>query len=198
MFNVKAGRGRPDLFSSAKTSSPIRARHPQMREALVQASLDPRVRSIGHLATAHVAASPVAVDLDVVVLHRDDGRYVLDVVAARRFRDLEDEGLLQIALRDLGLRALVVIAEDLRAEPRCGNCRLVWSHHGRPVPVDLRIRILQILIDDGPMRLGRLLESVRSDRDPSAAVMSLACLNLLELDLISAPLAPDTMVRSRT
>jgi hypothetical protein len=198
MFSVKAGRGRPDLFSSAKTSSPVPARHPALREALIQASLDPAVRSIGHVATAHVAASPVAVDVDAVVLYRDDGRYHLDVVAARRLRDLEDEGLLQIALRDHELKSLVVTAEDVKAEPRCGNCRLVWSHHGRPVPIDLRMRILQILIDDGPMQLGRLLESVHSDREPSAAVMSLACLNLLELDLMSVPLGPDTMVRSRT
>ena len=34
--------------------------------------------------------------------------------------------------------------------------------------------------------------------DPSPAVMSLACANLLELDLTSEPLGPSTLVRTRT
>jgi hypothetical protein len=52
------------------------------------ASLDPQVRAIGHVSSAHVAS--VAVALDVIVLTRDDGH--LDVVPARRVRDLEEEG----------------------------------------------------------------------------------------------------------
>jgi hypothetical protein len=59
------------------------------------------------------------------------------------------------------------------------------------------MRILQALRDDGPMELGRLLEVIRADRDPSPSVMSLACDDLLELDLTSRPLGPATMVRSR-
>ncbi|WP_246773995.1 hypothetical protein [Bradyrhizobium diazoefficiens] len=47
----------------------------------------------------------------------------------------------------------------------------------------LRLRILKVPADEGPMELGRLLEMVSSDLDPSPAVMSLGCANLLELDL---------------
>jgi hypothetical protein len=197
MFNRKALiRGRSDIFVSAKAPSPIRARHPELREALVQASLDPAVRSISYVASANVASAPV--EIDAVVLARDDGRYHLDVVAARRLRDLEDEGLLQIALWELGLKPFTVTVEDLKAEPRCSNCRLVWSHHRRYVPVSLRIRILHTLRDDGPLELGHLLEGIRADRDPTPSVMSLVCDDLLELDLTSGPLGPSTVVRSRT
>ncbi len=194
MFFTKPRR--PHLFSSAKTASPVPARHPALREALVQASLDPAVRTILHVPAA--PAGTAQVDVDTVVLARDDGRFHLDVVPARLVRDLDEEGLIQIALRDLGLQQLVVTAEDLRTEPRRSNVRAVWSYKDRPVSLPLRLRLLKTLVDEGPMELGRLLETVRSDIDPSPAVMSLACSDLLELDLTSGPLGPTTQVRSRT
>lgn len=197
MFRPKPRR--PDLFVSAKGPVPIPARHPSLREALVQASLDARVRSIAHVPTAHVSSAPLEpVAIDAVVLTHDDGRFYLDVVPARQVRELDDEGLVLIALRELELSPLVVTAEDLYREPRCSNCRIVWSNHGRFVPVGLRIRILQILRDDGPMELVRLLESIRSDRDPTPSVLSLACDDLLEIDLTSQPLGPATTVRVRS
>ncbi|WLA63770.1 hypothetical protein [Bradyrhizobium diazoefficiens] len=178
---------------------PIPARHPSLREALVQASLDPQVRSIAHIPSAHVASAPLErVEIDAVVLARDDGRFHLDVVPARRVRDLDDEGLALIALRELGLAPIVVTAEDLKREPRRGNCGIVWSYHSRFVPVGLRIQILQILRDEGPIELVRLLENIRSGGDPTPSVLSLACDDLLEIDLMSGPLGPSTLVRSRT
>ncbi|NYG44816.1 hypothetical protein GGD67_002264 [Bradyrhizobium sp. IAR9] len=189
-------RSRPDFFVSAKAPAPIPARHPALRAGLVQASLDPQVRAIAHVATAHVASVPV--DLDAVVLTREDGRFVLDIVPARRLRDVADEKLVQIALRDLDLKPLVVTAEDLKAEPRRANVDLVWSHNRRFVPLGLRIRILQVLRDEGPMDLVRLLESIQSDRDPTPSVMSMFCDDLLEIELMSAPLGPLSLVRSRS
>ncbi len=197
MFNRNlAARGRPDLFVSAKTATAIPARHPALREGLIQASLDPQVRSISFIASALVASEQV--DLGAVVLERDDGRYLLDVVPARPIRDLEEDGLALTWIATLGLRTLTVTADDLRREPRYANARLVWSHNGVFVPIGLRMRILQVLIDDGPMAFGRLLAGVRSDRDPTPAVLALACADLLELDLLSGPLGPTTMVGSRT
>jgi len=196
MFNRKAAQGRPDLFVSAKTATAIPARHPALRDALIQASLDPQVRSISYVASACVASEPV--ELDAVVVQRDDGRFLLDVVPARRIRDLEEEGLALIALARLGLKVLTLTAEEIRREPRYANSRLVWSYSGIAVPLGLRMRILQVLIDDGPMPLGQLLKSIRSDRDPTPAVMALACADLLTLDLVSQPLGPGTIARSRS
>jgi hypothetical protein len=53
---------------------------------------------------------------------------------------------------------------------------------------------LQILLDEGPMRLGELLKSIRSEVDPVPVMMALACANLVYLDLVSQPLSPTTMV----
>jgi hypothetical protein len=62
MFCPKPFEGHPDFFVSAKTTAgPIPANHAALRIALVQASLDPAVRSISHVATAYVGTGPVEV-----------------------------------------------------------------------------------------------------------------------------------------
>jgi hypothetical protein len=195
MLVRKPPAGHPDFFVSAKTAMPIAARHQALREALVRASLDPAVRSIAHLQAAHAAAAPL--DVDIVVVERADGRFRLDVVPARRVRDAIEQGLFQSAMIRLDLAPIVVTAEDLRAEPGRSNRDLVWSHRGRAVSVDQRLQILRLLADDGPMALDALLASV-TGRDPAAAVMALACDDLLELDLESGPIGPSTVVRART
>jgi hypothetical protein len=101
MLNKKTVQGRATPFVSAKTVTSIPVRHSAVRDALIQSSLDPRVRSIGYVASAVVASQRV--DLDAIVVQRDDGRFFLDVVPARRVRDLEQEGLALIALADLGV-----------------------------------------------------------------------------------------------
>jgi hypothetical protein len=188
--------GHPGFFVSAKTTAgPIPARHPALRTALVHASLDPAVRSISRIATGYVGRDPM--EVDAVVLHRDDGRFLLDVVPARTPLKFDELVLRGIALRNLGLATLTVTSADLSAEPLRSNADLAWSHRGRPVPVDLRLGILEILLDDGPLSLGQLLQRVLADREPAAAVMALACDNLVELDLKSGPVGPATLVRSR-
>jgi hypothetical protein len=196
MFNRKAVQVRSDLFVSAKTITAIPARHPALRDALIQASLDPQVRSIGYVASAVIASQPI--ELDAVVVTRDDGRFVLDVVPCRRARNVEEERLTSIALAELGLAPIVLTEREIRREPRYANARLVWSYRHIPVSVGLRMCILQLLLDDGPMPLGEVLKSVRSDRDPTPAVMALACADLLVLDLVSQPLGPATIARSRS
>jgi hypothetical protein len=195
MLSSREAQANDQLFVSAKSATAIPARHSLLRDALIQASLDPAVRSIEFIASARVSAETAA--LNAIVLVRDDGRYLLDVVPARAVRDVEAEGLALIALDELGLKPLTITAEEIGREPRCANARLVWSYNGISVPIGVRMRILQVLMDDGPMQLGRLLKTVRSERDPAPALMALACADVLELDLKSIPLGPMTQVRSR-
>jgi hypothetical protein len=192
----KAAQGASDLFVSAKTAAAIPARHPALRDALIQASLDPQVCCIAYVASASIASKEV--ELDAVVVQRDEGRVLRDIVAAWRICDVEEQGFVQIALTELGLKQIVLTVEEIEREPRCGNARLVWSYRKSPVSVGLRMRILQTRLDDGPMPLGDLLKSIRSERDPAPAVMALACADLLNLDLVSQPLGPATVVRYRT
>jgi hypothetical protein len=183
------------LFISAKTTVAIPSPCSLVRDALIQSTLDPSVRAIEFLAQARVAATQV--DLNAIVIVRDDGRFYLDVVAARKLRDAEDEGLALIALAELDLAPITLTAADIKREPRFANSRLVWSYRLAPVGISLRMRVLQTLGDDGPMSLSRLLGAVRSDRDPSPGVLALACSDLIELDLVSRPLGPDTIARAR-
>lgn len=195
MQNSRAAAASANLFLSAKTSTAIPAKHQLVRDALVAASLDPAVRSIDYVASARVASQ--SVKLDAVVLVRDDGRYVLDVLEARPLRDIDAEGLAQIALRDLGLTPLTLSQADIRREPRFTNAKLVWSYRLCPVGISLRMKILGILGEDGPMSMARLLSSIQADRDPSPAILALACSDLIALDLITQPLSPATIAKSR-
>lgn len=193
MFRQQA-QGRSDYFVSAKTDRAIPAPDASVREALIQSSLDPKVLSISYVSSASMASQPV--DRGVIVITRHDGRFLLGVVVGRRIRDIDDEPLDLVAAQ-LGLGTLTVTTDEIAAEPRYANSRLVWSYNGLAVPIGLRMGILQALLDDGPMPLGRLLASVNADRDPTPAVLAMACADLVELDLLSRPLGPLTMVGSR-
>jgi hypothetical protein len=112
-----------DMFVSAKTTAAIPARHSALRDALVLASLDPKVLSLSYVARTVVASEEI--DLGAVVVERDDGRFLLDVVEARLIRNLDDEGLTLIAVGELGLKPLVVSPTELRREPRYTNAQFV-------------------------------------------------------------------------
>lgn len=182
----------PAVFVSCKTKVPVPVGHPALHDALVQATLDPRVQSIDYIASARVASAVVT--LDAVIIEFEDGRYVLDVIPARPVRDIDDEGLMLIALGELELKPLILTEEEIRSEPRRGNANLIWSYSDLTVPVGLRMRILQALLDEGPIQLGQLLKSMAGESDPAAAVMALACANLICLDLAAGPLSPATLV----
>jgi hypothetical protein len=194
MLGKKTLQGRFTPFQSPKTVTPIPVRHSAVQDALIQSSLDPRVRSIGYVASAVVASQQV--NLGAILIQRDDGRFFLDVTPARRLRDLDELGLALIALEELGLTRMTISTEELLQEPRRTNARFVWLYNGYPVPVRLRERILRALSGKKSLPLGELERSVRS-RDPSNAVMSLVCADVLELDLTSQPIQQTTIVRAR-
>jgi hypothetical protein len=183
-------------FLSAKVTIPIPVTHPAIREALIIFSLDPMVRSIDYVASAVVASETI--NLGAIIVQRDNGRFLLDVVPGRPIRTIEDEGLVQIAVEKLGIKPWLISAKWLRREPRYSNALFVWSYHGHPVPTEQRKRILGALTSRHPIELEQLERKVRSGRDPFHSIMSLACADLIELDLISQPLMSTTNVKRRT
>jgi hypothetical protein len=198
MFKKNTVQDLSDLFVSPKTTTGIPVPHPAIREALIQASLDPEVRSIDYMASAVVATEQV--DLGVIIVQRNNQRFLMDVVPGRRrrIRSLEDEGLALIALAELGIKPWVISAKELRREPRYSNALFVWLYNGHRVPREERERILRALTDKEPIQLGQLERSVRSGRDPFPSVMALVCDDFVELDLISQPIGRTTIVKSRT
>lgn len=93
------------------------------------------------------------------------------------------------------MRPTKAAAQGLESEPLR---ELVRSHRGRPVPLDLRLQVMRVLADDGPMTLDHLLQSLVCECDPAAAVLSLCSDGVLELDLGSGPVGPSTVVRACT
>jgi hypothetical protein len=55
-----------------------------------------------------------------------------------------------------------------------------------------------VLQEEGPLQLGCLLKKIHAARDPAPAIMALACSDSLEIDLVTQPLGPSTIVRSRS
>jgi hypothetical protein len=184
-----------ELFVSAKTRTAVPTRSPVIRDALAQASLDPLVRTIAYVPSASVDSQPVR--LDAIVLVRDDGHFHLDIPSARVVRTASECALADAAIANLGLRPLVLTDADILREPRFANSRAVWEYVRYAIPIGIRMQVLGILSDDGPMRLGLLLSAIRCQGDPAPAVMALACGNLIEIDLVSDALGPGTMVRAR-
>jgi hypothetical protein len=184
------------LFISAKTLSPIRFTAPAVHTALVQVTLDPAVRSLDFVPTVEVSDTAVAVDLAVISC--SDGRYRLDVSDGHKMRDIDGEGLFLLALEQLGLPPLTLTREDLDREPYSSNCSLVWANRRVRVHASDRIRSLQLLTEEGSATLSQVAAEMRLSSDPVAAVLALACQDLVEIDLKSSPLGPESVLRRRT
>ncbi len=187
------GKSRP--FSATKVHGIIPVRSASMYALLVQNVLDPAVNSIRHLPSAQFQGAAIAVD--AVVVERDGKRIALDVPEARQPRNMDDDALVLLALAGLDIEVAQVSLDEIRREPMHTNCGIVWAYRMRAVPFALRIQILHMLAEDGPLRLFDLLRSIRSQHDVSGAVLSLACADAIELELAAGHLGPDTKVSIR-
>lgn len=180
-----------NFFFGAKVAGRIPLTSSLMKDALIQASLDPEIQKIEPLAISHLSELE-----NLVILHAADRRLVLDVVG-REQRDAASERSFRMVLADLGLTLLRRSHSDIRQEPLFSNCTLVWSYADHKVAVGDRIRIMHLLVDEGPLRVGDLINNARFLGDPSAALMALACQDVVELDLANAVLGPGTNARIR-
>ena len=188
-------RQRPSHFTSAKNAAAIPVAHNLVRDALVQAALDPAVREIEFIPT--VVTFDKVVALDAIVFRSDAGRQVLDIPEVRPLRCIDDEGLALLAADQLGLPVLRLTAADIRRQPRAANSSMVWNCRHTRVQISDRVRLLQALSEDGPMPLARLSSEVRWGIDPVATVLAMACLDLVEIDLTTVPVGPESVVRRR-
>lgn len=182
-------------FIAAKTAGRrIPADSTMALQALVQASLDPAVEEIDFIESAKVGG--IAVLVRSIVLVRADGPWLLDLVDAEPAEDIDQAGLRLLAIEALGLPTLTQTPADLTREPRASNCDLVWACRGRQVAPDDRIRILHRLEESAVARLIEVASAVHIG-DGVASIFALACQDLVELDLVSAPVGPATAVAQR-
>lgn len=188
-------RPRSADFVSPKASRPIPHAGGIVRDALLQATLDPEILEIGFLGTAGTEAQPV--DIQVVTFRTNAGWRYLNIEVARPLRSLGEADAFDRELRARGLAPYTLTGADILKEPRFSTARAIWTYRRFSVLPDMRHRLLAALAEDGPMSLHHLCTLVPGPLDPFASVLSLACRNEVEID-ISTPLSPSTTVRSRS
>ena len=182
-----------NLFVSAKCTTALPIVNLVTRDCLIQASLDPSVSKIDFVAYANVGDENVR--LDTIVIHRDGGRYALDIEETAPLRDIDEEGLVLVAYDLLDLDVLRLKAAQVRAEPRLSNARTVWRHHGRIVGYDDRAAICGVLEEHGALPMRKLEAAVQTSRPLAGSVYALACEGVLDLDIFDEPLSGHTVIR---
>ena len=187
------GQARP--FACAKARGIIPVRSVSIHDLLVQRALDPCITSIAYVASAQFRGASIFVD--AVVLDRGGKRVALDVPEVREPRNVDEDGLILLALSEQGIDVELVTLAQIKAEPLFSNARSVWQYRRRNVPFGLRLQILQVLTEEGPLKLSDLLRSVRNQEASAGAVLSLACADAVEIDLNETVLGPETIVNVR-
>ncbi|MBM6581664.1 hypothetical protein ILT44_15815 [Microvirga sp. BT689] len=185
-------------FLSAKARCAIPVRNAAVRDFLVVASLDPAVLTLA-------PAEPVAIRIENQILaHRpdvvvqyEDRTCAIDIYppVQIRVRQAWFDGV-RASHADLGLPYELREAPGAPLAPLVLNARTVWGCRNHHVSAPEQVRILQHLKEAGVASLIEVAAVVRGC-DGVAAVLALACRNLVELDLSLAPLGPETPVRRR-
>jgi hypothetical protein len=181
-------------FRCAKANAPITIGSKLQLELAIQCSLDPAVRALEYLHALPFQDSVVGIDM--IVADFDEGRFVLDIVDDRPLRDLDSEGLHLLAIAESGIASMEFGAEEILAEPFASNCRHVWKHRTIGLPPPTTASIAEALRLHASMQIGELSKAVRFQGDILPIVFSMACADLVELDLASG-LDDRTIVSTR-
>ncbi|MCW6509862.1 hypothetical protein [Lichenifustis flavocetrariae] len=174
-------------FRSAKTAHAVPIASDLVETALVQASLDPEVLVIAPVQPP--TWSPDAHPVAHFVVTRADERIGVHVAVEDHTPDVEPS--------PDRLKTVVLRPADLRAEPFANNVRLAWACARRWYPAGDQVRILRFLQENGESSLIDAAQAASASSDPVATLMAMACRDLLELDLRSGPLGPETRVARR-
>lgn len=182
-------------FSGPKCKVAIPIENHLQRDALRQASLDAQVRAIQYRKAANPYGTPPT--LMSVVLQRIDGDFLLAVCERRPHRSEAVYARLADVLTSEGLHLLERDAADIKREPAYSNAREIWSNERFHVSISDRLKIAAALAEGGPQSIVELEERADPSCDIVAAICSLACEALVEIDIRDTPLGPHSVVRAR-
>jgi hypothetical protein len=118
----------------------------------------------------------------MLVAERADGRFAYDLMDERSPRDLDEEGLVLIALQENGVGLIEVDRTQVNKEPRASNCLLIWKHRSHPVEGSARAAIDRALRKHGTLTIQELGE-IAGVSHPMKTVCALAWKRLLAVDL---------------
>ncbi|QOZ51577.1 hypothetical protein [Bradyrhizobium sp. CCBAU 53338] len=188
-------RRRTPVVSTPKTKTAIPVPDTVRRDLVIQTALDPHVRSIQFM--HQVVHGGRAVTVGSIIVHRDDGDYMMEVVGPSPLRTPADDETVDRGLTARGIRRREIAREDIRSEPRFGNARRIWECRNDRHSARDRHRILETLGERGPQTVGELDRLVVTESGALSVVCTLACENALELDIDNHQLGPKTLVRPR-
>jgi hypothetical protein len=188
-------RDQSSIFAGPKSTCAIPAKHPLLRDALIQASFDESITSIDFMHCACIAGRCVV--LDAVIVTKYGRRYELDVVAARPLNDIDNEGLRLIALEQLDISPIKLGEADIRAEPRCTTAREIWKHRLTKVPFRQSMAITDAIDECGPLTITEVEDRHSGSMATLNVIFSLVATGLLTID-INRPVGPTTVVRRST
>jgi hypothetical protein len=168
-----------DDFRTPKSSA-IPKRSRCFNNLALQLSLDPLVRSIKYVDS--LSALRRRVKVEMLIAEREDGRFAYDLIDERPLRDLDEEGLLLIALEENCIGLIEVDRTHVNKEPQAGNCLFIWKHRSHPVDGSARTAIDRALRKRGPLTI-RELGGIAGLSNPMKTVCALAWEGVLAVDL---------------
>lgn len=182
------------FFVSPKCQDPVPHCGGIGHDLLVQLALDPKIAEIGYL--DRVSIGDLLIDAGLITIRCDDGRcFAIDCAGLHCPADSDSELVWQAA-NLAGFDRLHVPRVVVMAEPAFSNARATWAHRRFAVDPTMRVAMLEILHEDGPLRLSELCQRVPGPRDPVATTFALACADLVEIDMC-LPLDQTALIRSR-
>jgi hypothetical protein len=170
-----------DDFRTPKSSSAIPNGSRCFNNLVIQLSVDPLVRSIKYVNSLSALRRRVKVEM-LIAEREDGGRFAYDLIDERPPRDLEEEGLLLIALQENCIGLIEVDRTQVNEEPRSGNCLLIWKHRSHPVDGFAKTAIDRALRKHGPLTIRELGEIAKLS-NPLKTVCALAWEGVLAVDL---------------
>jgi hypothetical protein len=169
-----------DDSRTPKSTSAIPKRSRCFNSLVIQLSVDPLVRSIKYVDS--LSALRRRVKVEMLVAERADGRFAYDLIDERSPRDLDEEGLVLIALQENGIGLIEVDRTQVNKEPQASNCLLIWKHRSHPVEGSARAAIDRALRKHGTLTI-RELGEIAGVSHPMRTVCALAWKRLLAVDL---------------
>jgi hypothetical protein len=169
-----------DDFRTPKFSSAIPKRSRCFNNLALQLLLDPLVRSIKYVDS--LSALRRRIKVEMLIAEREDGRFAYDLIDERPPRDLDEEGLLLIALQENCIGLIEVDRTHVNKEPRAANCLLIWNHRSHPVDDSARRSIDRALRKHGSLTIRKLGEIARVS-NPMKTVCALVAKGALAVDL---------------
>jgi hypothetical protein len=184
-----------DQVRSRRATAKIPKRSPNFNRLVIQLWLDPAVTWLEYIESLPLPEGNVNVMVEMLVADRDEGRVAFDIVDERPDRDIDDEGLLLLALQHHEIRLAEMDSASINAEPRASNSLRIWRHRGRRVKQGLVAAIDRALARQQSIPI-RTLGTLAGFSEPIETVSALICQGMLDTDL-TVKFGPNSFVARR-